>query len=100
VASTRCPRTGKCNGFTFNDDGTVDIVVICSECGEELQYTYQPPEPEEVPPLVLGGPGENMADDEIQMQFDEFVRWATRDASERHEKKESKRSTNTVVTPC
>lgn len=32
-------------GFTVVDDGTLDTVLMCQECGQEVRYTYaEPPE--------------------------------------------------------
>lgn len=39
---TRCPKTGRFNRFDLTDDGTMDTVVACSECGVELRYNYDP----------------------------------------------------------
>lgn len=37
---TLCPITGKVNTFLLGDDGTLDTVVYCSECGQERRYSY------------------------------------------------------------
>jgi hypothetical protein len=37
---TICPVTGKVNTFLLGDDGTLDTVVYCSECGRETRYNY------------------------------------------------------------
>lgn len=37
---TICPITGKANTFLLGDDGTLDTVVYCSECGREARYSY------------------------------------------------------------
>lgn len=37
---TLCPITGKVNTFLLGDDGTLDTVVYCSECGREARYNY------------------------------------------------------------
>ena len=28
--------------FYLGDDGTLDTVIVCSECGKELRYTFDP----------------------------------------------------------
>lgn len=40
MAKTRCPKTGRFNTFQLGDDGTLDTVVMCSECGAETRYNY------------------------------------------------------------
>lgn len=45
MARTRCPKTGRFNRFLLSDDGTMDTVVVCSQCSTEARFLYQP-EPE------------------------------------------------------
>ena len=73
---TRCPKTGRFNCFNVGDDGTMDTVVSCSQCGEELRYNWDGPEdtddgiPEEV---------------EAQHQYNQWLDWCCQDAAEQHE---------------
>lgn len=65
--------------FELSDDGTMDTVVRCAECGAELRYNYD------------GGMDEG--DDESQPDreqaaldaYDAFVEWAIEDAESEHE---------------
>ena len=49
----------------LTDDGTLDTVLRCSACGEELRYTYMP--------------------DNDDDTYDDFVEWAIDDAESEHE---------------
>ena len=49
----------------LTDDGTLDTVLRCSECGEDMRYTYMPD-----------------SDDD---SYDAFVDWAIEDAESEHE---------------
>ncbi len=56
----------------LSDDGTLDTVLICDECGEELRYNYDPED----------------ADQEYltpECAYDMFVAWAIEDAQQDHE---------------
>jgi hypothetical protein len=48
----------------LGDDGTLDTVIVCSECGAEMRYNFD------------GSDGEEYAD---------FVEWAKDDAADDHE---------------
>lgn len=50
---------------TLGDDGTLDTVAVCTECGEEIRYTYNPV-----------GTGED--------DYQEFVKWVLQDAADSH----------------
>jgi len=50
--------------FTLSDDGTMDTVVTCSECGQDERYTFQ-------------GDGDET--------YDEYVTYALEDAAIDHE---------------
>ncbi|MEE8361709.1 MAG: hypothetical protein V3R71_06105 [Gemmatimonadales bacterium] len=52
----------------LTDDGTLDTVLTCTDCGAESRYNY---EPTEEGTKGLGA-------------YQEFVRWAAADADERH----------------
>lgn len=60
-----CPKTGSEGKLYLEDDGTLDTVLQCSECGEELRYNYSAGE-----------------DDGT---YGDFVAWAKEDAAEQHE---------------
>lgn len=55
--------------ITLIDDGTMDTVLRCSECGEEMRYNFQP-DPD--------------IDDDGDA-YDDFVEWAIEDATADHE---------------
>lgn len=50
----------------LTDDGTLDTVLRCSDCGEEMRYTY-----------------DHGLDSEET--YDEFIDWAIEDATYDHE---------------
>jgi hypothetical protein len=54
--------------FYLTDDGTMDTVVKCENCGQELRYNYD---------------GET-GDSEIEANYDVFVSWALDDADFEH----------------
>jgi len=54
--------------FYLSDDGTLDTVVVCEACGDEVRYTYQPDGDE----------------DEVDGYLD-FVEWCLKDADEDHQ---------------
>lgn len=57
------------------DDGTLDTVLRCTECGEEMRYNYDGETgPED--------PGEIVSEEE---HYDAFVQWAIEDATDEHE---------------
>jgi transcription elongation factor Elf1 len=53
----------------LTDDGTMDTVLRCSECGEEFRYNFDP------------GPDEEDGED----AYNAFVDWAIEDAESEHE---------------
>lgn len=62
------------------DDGTLDTVVRCSRCGEEMRYNYDgsdtaetAEEPAETDPEALA------------QAYDVFVEWAQEDAEDQHD---------------
>lgn len=57
----------------LGDDGTMDTVICCSECGEEMRYTY------------AAGPDDQTYYDPDAQTYDEFVAWAMEDFDEDHE---------------
>jgi hypothetical protein len=65
------------------DDGTMDTVLRCSECGEEMRYTYDPQSPNEVEDLDADQPGAD--DQQLEAAYDAFVEWAIEDATADHE---------------
>jgi RNase P subunit RPR2 len=64
------PKTGRFNTFELADNGTLDTVVACSECGQELRYNWDDG----------GDPGEPQT-------YESFTEWAKLDAAEQHEEK-------------
>ncbi len=76
----------------LTDDGTMDTVLRCSECGEEMRYNYDPCGTEdrakeieadmpEYPPLTA----RQIEDSVNETLYDEFVAWAIEDATADHE---------------
>ena len=55
------------------DDGTMDTVVVCPECGEEQRYSY-----------AIGGPDQVQGEEPAE-SYDEFVKWAMADFDGEHE---------------
>lgn len=59
----------------LGDDGTMDTVLICRQCGAESRYNYQ-------------GELENVSYDEpddAPMTYDTFIEWAMEDFDSEHE---------------
>ena len=52
--------------FKLSDDGTLDTVVTCEDCGEEVRYNFSD-------------------DTRDSMTYEEFVEWCLEDAAEDHE---------------
>lgn len=52
--------------FTLSDDGTLDTVLTCSECGQDERYNYDP----------SGG---------RTLSYNQFVLWSIKDAEDIHE---------------
>ena len=52
----------------LRDDGTLDTVYECTECGQEIRYTFD------------GTSGQT---------YDEFLEWSAQDAADEHECEES-----------
>lgn len=50
--------------FTLMDDGTMDTVIRCDECGEEYRYNY---------------------DGDEDQTYQQFIQWAMTDMDEEHE---------------
>ena len=55
----------------LTDDGTLDTVLRCTECGEEMRYTYD------------GEPAGQHSEDSGD-GYDAFVAWAIEDAESEH----------------
>ena len=62
--------------FRLGDDGTMDTVVVCEECGEEVRGTYMPD----------GDPTDTRTDEQA---YDDFVAWLLKDAEADHECEEA-----------
>lgn len=58
--------------FYLTDDGTLDTVVKCEDCGEELRYNYD-----------IGGPDQVQGEDPDEPYY-QFVDWVMDDAAEQH----------------
>ena len=61
----------------LGDDGTLDTVIVCSECGAEMRFNFD-------------GGHEDTWDGETDLDaqeraYDEFVAWAKEQAAEDHE---------------
>lgn len=59
--------------FILTDDGTLDTVLRCEDCGEEVRYHYDP-ETDDYP-----------AGDDATDAYKTFVKWAIEDAESEHE---------------
>jgi len=55
----------------LGDDGTLDTVLVCSECGEEMRYNYDG--------------GSDVTAGDSARGYHEFVAWAKKDAASEHE---------------
>lgn len=62
----------------LTDDGTLDTVLRCTDCGEELRYNYTPDEPTE-----RLSRDRDLTD--AGKDYDAFVLWAIDDATADHE---------------
>lgn len=49
----------------LGDDGTLDTVIVCSDCGEEMRFNYDPEGSDET--------------------YEDFVKWAKGDAHDSHD---------------
>ena len=58
--------------ITLTDDGTLDTVLRCSECGEELRYNF------------ANDNGPELADEHAQA-YDEWLQFIIEDATADHE---------------
>ena len=55
----------------LTDDGTMDTVIRCSECGREQRYTFDPAMPDTI--------------DDVQEDYESFVDWCIEDFEDTHE---------------
>jgi hypothetical protein len=69
--------------FELTDDGTMDTVVRCAECGEERRYTFDPAGPYEVDDPDNNQPQSD--EQQAEAAYEEFTRWACEDAEQDHE---------------
>ena len=58
----------------LGDDGTLDTVIVCSECGAEMRFNFDGEHLDE-----------NATEQECSDAYDEFVAWAKEQATEDHE---------------
>ena len=63
--------------FYLGDDGTLDTVIVCRECGAELRYSYDPS-------MEEWDYGHEPTEIECQQAYDDFVDWAIEDAEDSH----------------
>ena len=56
--------------FRLGDDGTLDTVVVCEDCGQAERYNYQGEDES-----AFEGPG----------AYQDFIAWALRDAETEHD---------------
>lgn len=63
--------------ITLSDDGTMDTVLTCRDCGEDFRYNYDP--------ATVEFSSENPSDEECEQAYEEFVEWAIEDAESEHE---------------
>lgn len=55
----------------LGDDGTLDTVIYCSECGVEQRYNFDPAMPDTI--------------DDIESDYASFVDWCLEDFDSEHE---------------
>jgi len=58
--------------IVLGDDGTLDTVLHCTDCGQEFRYNFDP----------SNDIGEDQSPDDA---YDAFVAWAIEDAAGQHE---------------
>lgn len=80
--ATRCPQTGRFNTFQLADDGTMDTVLTCSECGREMRYNYAAMGLDEINAET------ELTDADNESHYNEFVEASRQDAAEAHEAEE------------
>lgn len=56
--------------FHLGDDGTMDTVIVCDDCGAELRFNFD---------------GENIDPEDDGEAYDAFVQWALEEADEAHD---------------
>ncbi len=61
--------------FTLGDDGTMDTVLFCNDCGREERYNFDSTHNDDCNPIANG-------DCDC---YGRFVDWATQDAADTHE---------------
>jgi hypothetical protein len=67
--------------FHLTDDGTLDTVVRCEDCGQEERYNYDPESAADVEAFLDAPAGTVKPED----GYDQFVAWALEDAAQTHE---------------
>lgn len=60
----------------LSDDGTMDTVLVCRECGEEARYNYDD--------SFADTPSEDESEDSAFADYDTFVVWAIEDFDSEH----------------
>lgn len=56
----------------LSDDGTLDTVLVCMECGAEFRFNFEPNDPD-------------CTETQAEEQYDEFVDWAIAETEADHE---------------
>ena len=58
------------NRIVLGDDGTMDTVLHCTECGQEFRYNFD---------------ASDCPDSALDDQYNDFISWAIQDAESDHE---------------
>lgn len=53
--------------FTLGDDGTLDTVIVCDQCGEEMRFNFEPD-----------------SDPDSDYTYDDFVEWCKLECDDFH----------------
>lgn len=65
----------------LGDDGTMDTVLVCRQCGAEARYNYDGPN--DIEAASVDGAMEQLAD--ADEQYRAFVAWAIEDFDSEHD---------------
>lgn len=69
----------------LSDDGTMDTIIRCSECGEEQRYNYDGDTEEECAPLCASRvPFGECTCGRAERSYDAFVDWCLEDFESEH----------------
>lgn len=65
----------------LGDDGTMDTVLVCSECGKEMRYIYDPSADFE----VNSDPNDSEPSEQnLKAAYDAWLEWVIEDATDSH----------------